>query len=85
MAYADPCGRRTRQHCSVIKTMDGNLYRVAGTSAADGGVEVQYVPDDDLVITVVARNTSDGKRLGIGSGDLIKLAAGRTDFDLPRR
>jgi len=84
MAYADPCGRRTRQHCSVIKTMDGNLYRVAGTSAADGGVEVQYVPDDDLVITVVARNTSDGKRLDIGSGDLIKL--GQDDrLDLPRR
>jgi hypothetical protein len=84
MEYADRCGRRTKQRCSVIETMDGNLYRVAGSSTGDGGVEVQYVPDGDRVITVVARNTSAGKKLDIGSGDLIKLVRD-SRLTLPRR
>ncbi len=70
--YADRCGQRTKQRCTVLESMDGNSYLVAGTSAADG-VEVQYRPDQNRVITVVARNTSDGKKLDIDSGDLIRL------------
>jgi hypothetical protein len=81
--HADRCGQRTRQRCTTLETMDGNLYRVAGTSA-DGGVEVQYIPNDDRVITVVARDTSAGKKLDIDSGDLITLVRD-SRLGLPRR
>jgi hypothetical protein len=71
--YADACGAEIRMRCTTLNTMDGNTYRVAGTSVATGGVEVQYVADQDRIITVVARKTSEGKTLDVKSGDLIAL------------
>ncbi len=84
MKYADRCGQRIKKRCTVIETMDGNLYAIAGTSTTTGGVEVQYIPDEDRVITAVARNTSAGKKLDISSGDLIDLVRDNR-IRLPKR
>ena len=57
--------------------MDGNRVTMSDTSPKHG-VEVQYSPYGDEVITVVARNTQPGParrapELSITSGDLINL------------
>ncbi|GAA3629336.1 hypothetical protein [Microlunatus ginsengisoli] len=82
--FADGCGERIGKRCQVFTTMDGNNYRVAGTSVRTGGVEVQYYADADLIITVVASNTSEGKTLDVTAGDLIELV-NDTRLQLPRR
>jgi hypothetical protein len=84
LEYADKCGKRTKQRCEVFQSMDGNEYLVGGTSTSSGGVEVQFVAAEDRVITVVARDTSAGKKLVIDSGDLIELV-GDSRLRLPRR
>ena len=53
--------------------MDGNSYLITDSTLADGGIEVQFCPTGDQVITVVVRNTQRGKSLDISNGDLIKL------------
>jgi hypothetical protein len=82
--HADRCGQQLKKRCAAFESMDGNVYRVAGTSTSTGGVEVQFMPTDDRVITLVARNTSGGKRIDIDSGDLISLA-NDSRLRLPRR
>ena len=64
--------------------MDGNRYLLTNSTVADGGIEVQYCPRGEEVITVIARNTQRGKTLDIGSGDLIKLVQDDR-LDLPKR
>jgi DNA-directed RNA polymerase specialized sigma24 family protein len=71
--FAVRCGATTHQQCLRFFFMDGNSYLVTDSRLADGGVEVQYSPRGDEVITVIARNTQRGKVLDIGTGDLIKL------------
>lgn len=71
--FAVRCGATTHQQCLRFFFMDGNSYLVTDSRLADGGIEVQYSPKGDEVITVVARNTQRGKMLDIGTGDLIKL------------
>ena len=71
--FAVPCGATTHQRCMSLRFMDGNRYLLTDSTVADGGIEVQYCPRGDEVITVIARNTQRGKTLDIGSGDLIKL------------
>jgi DNA-directed RNA polymerase specialized sigma24 family protein len=71
--YAVRCGATTHQKCMSIRFMDGNSYLMTDSTLADGGIEVQYSPNGDEVITVIARNTQRGRTLNIGSGDLIKL------------
>ena len=71
--FAVRCGATTHQQCLRFFFMDGNSYLVTDSRLADGGVEVQYSPKGDEVITVIARNTQRGKVLDIGTGDLIKL------------
>jgi hypothetical protein len=48
------------------------------------GIEVQYCPRGDEVITVIAHNTHRGKTLDIGSGELIKLVKDER-LHLPKR
>jgi hypothetical protein len=71
--YAVRCGATTHQKCMSIRFMDGNSYLMTDSTVADGGIEVQYSPYGDEVITVIARNTQRGRMLNISSGDLIKL------------
>jgi DNA-directed RNA polymerase specialized sigma24 family protein len=71
--FAVRCGATTHQRCMFIRFMDGNSYLMTDSTVADGGLEVQYSPNGDEVITVIARNTQRGRMLDISSGDLIKL------------
>ncbi len=67
------CGATTHQKCLGFRSMDGNSYLLTDSTLADGGIEVQYSPEGDEVITIIARNTQRGRVLEISSGDLIKL------------
>jgi DNA-directed RNA polymerase specialized sigma24 family protein len=67
------CGATTHQKCLGFRSMDGNSYLMTDSTLADGGIEVQYSPEGDEVITIIARNTQRGRILEISSGDLIKL------------
>jgi DNA-directed RNA polymerase specialized sigma24 family protein len=67
------CGATTHQKCLGFRSMDGNSYLLTDSTLADGGIEVQYSPKGDEVITIIARNTQRGRVLEISSGDLIKL------------
>jgi DNA-directed RNA polymerase specialized sigma24 family protein len=71
--FAVRCGATTHQQCLRFFFMDGNSYLVTDSRLADSGIEVQYSPKGDEVITVVAHNTQRGKMLDISTGDLINL------------
>ena len=72
--FAVPCGTTTHQHCLALRFMDGNRFLLTNSTVNNGGIEVQYSPSGDEVITVIARNTQRGQVLDVGSGDLIRLA-----------
>jgi DNA-directed RNA polymerase specialized sigma24 family protein len=82
--FAVRCGATTHHKCLSFHSMDGNSYLMTDSTLADGGIEVQFWPRDDEVITVIARNTQRGKTLEIGSGDLINLVQDER-LRLPRR
>jgi DNA-directed RNA polymerase specialized sigma24 family protein len=71
--FAVPCGLRTRQRCSRMRFMDGNVFTLTDTTYADEGLEVQYSPEGNEVITVIARNTTKGKGLNVGRAELVSL------------
>jgi DNA-directed RNA polymerase specialized sigma24 family protein len=71
--FAIRCGATTRQQCLQFHFMDGNSYLLTDSTLNDGGIEVQYRPNDNEVITVIARNTQRGRVLQVSRGDLIKL------------
>ena len=71
--YAVPCGQRTKQTCMVMRFMDGNVFTFTDTDRAADGIEVQYSPYGDEVITVVARNTTGGTSLDMDRSDLMAL------------
>jgi hypothetical protein len=71
--FAVRCGAATHQKCLSFHSMNGNSYLLTDSTVADGGIEIQYWPTDDEVITVIARNTQRGKILDLSTGDLIKL------------
>jgi DNA-directed RNA polymerase specialized sigma24 family protein len=71
--FAVPCGTTTHQHCLALRFMDGNRFMLTDSTVNNGGIEVQYSPSGDEVITVIARNTQRGQVLDVGSGDLIRL------------
>jgi hypothetical protein len=71
--FAVRCGATTHHRCLAFHFMDGNSYLLTDSTVADGGIEIQYWPTADEVITVIARNTQRGKTLEINSGDLVKL------------
>ena len=64
--------------------MDGNRYLLTDSTVPERGIEVQYCPRGDEVITVIAHNTHRGKTLDIGSGELIKLVKDER-LHLPKR
>ena len=64
--------------------MDGNSYLMTDSTLQRRGIEVQYSPSGDEVITVIARNTQRGQMLEISRGDLIKLVQDER-LHLPKR
>ena len=70
--YAVRCGATTRHPCLSQRFMDGNRFQLTATSVREG-IEVQYNPNGDQVITAIARNTSKGRVLDLSTSDLIDL------------
>ena len=70
------CGATTRQQCSRMKFMDGNFFLLSESTLVRRGIEVQYSPSGQEVITVIARNTQRGKVLDISRGRLDQARAG---------
>ncbi|GAA2093278.1 hypothetical protein GCM10009841_02870 [Microlunatus panaciterrae] len=67
------CGQRTRQTCVSTRAMSGDLYSVTPSVGPGSGVEVQYSPDGRQVITVIAVDAPQGRRLPIDRSRLIDL------------
>jgi DNA-directed RNA polymerase specialized sigma24 family protein len=71
--FAVRCGATTGQQCIGFRFMDGNSYLMTDSLLRPQGIEVQYSPSGQEVISVIARNTRRGQVLEISRGDLIKL------------
>jgi DNA-directed RNA polymerase specialized sigma24 family protein len=82
--FAVRCGATTDQKCLSFQSMDGNSYLLTDSRVAAGGIEVQYSPKGDEVITVIAHNTQRGQILDISTGELIKLVQDER-LRLPKR
>jgi DNA-directed RNA polymerase specialized sigma24 family protein len=82
--FAVRCGATTHQKCLSFQSMAGNSYLLTDSTVAVGDIEVQYSPNGDEVITVIARNTQRGQILEVGTGDLIKLVQDER-LRLPKR
>jgi DNA-directed RNA polymerase specialized sigma24 family protein len=82
--FAVRCGATTHQECSRMNFMDGNSFLLSESTVVRNGIEVQYSPRGEEVITVIARNTQRGKVLDISRGDLIKLVQDER-LHLPQR
>jgi DNA-directed RNA polymerase specialized sigma24 family protein len=82
--FAVRCGATTHQKCLSFRFMDGNSYLMTDSTLRRRGIEVQYSPNGDEVITVIARNTQRGQILDISRGDLIKLVQDER-IHLPKR
>ena len=82
--FAVRCGTTTGQECLKLRFMEGNSYLMTDSTLRRGGIEVQYSPNGDEVITVVARNTQRGQILEISREDLIKLVQDER-LRLPKR
>jgi hypothetical protein len=57
----------------VMRFMDGNVFTLSDSTRLSDGLEVQYSPNGDQVITVVARNRSRGRALDVTRAQLIEL------------
>lgn len=71
--FAIQCGRLTGRSCDVMRFMDGNVFTLSDSTRLSDGLEVQYSPNGDQVITVVARNRSRGQELDVTRAELIEL------------
>jgi hypothetical protein len=67
------CGDTIGIRCTRQKFLDGNFYNLTNTVSVRQGMEVQYRPTGEHVVTVVARNTIKGQEFDIPRGDLIRL------------
>ena len=67
------CGATTRHRCEARLLLDGNRFTLSMTTQVAKGIEVQYRPEDDQVVTVIARNTTRGQVLPVTRADLIRL------------
>ena len=82
--FAIRCGATTGQQCLRFRFMDGNSYLMTDSTLRRKGIEVQYSPSGQEVVTVIARNTQRGQVLEISRGDLIKLVQDER-LHLPKR
>ncbi|CAA9382917.1 MAG: hypothetical protein AVDCRST_MAG75-1084 [uncultured Propionibacteriaceae bacterium] len=72
--FAPRCGQATAQDCVSMRFMDGNSFIMTETTHVSEGIEVQYRPEGTQVITLIARNVSNGTALDITRGQLLLLA-----------
>lgn len=70
---AERCGQTTGQECRELRLMDGNRFLLTQTTKAYEGIEVQYRPYDNQVITVVVRNVGGGRPLEIDRSQVLEL------------
>jgi hypothetical protein len=70
---AVPCGEITGRPCQSQRFMDGNRFTLTTTTQVSKGIEVQYRPEGDQVITVVARNRTRGTALEVTRAELLAL------------
>jgi hypothetical protein len=70
---AVPCGRITGRSCQSQRFMDGNSFTLTTTTQVSKGIEVQYRPEGEQVITVVARNRTRGTPLEVTRAQLLAL------------
>ena len=87
-AYAVPCGQTTGTTCATTRFMDGNRFTMTESDLLSG-VEVQYSPYGDEVITVIARPAEPGRAARgqeptVGRPDLVDLIQDRR-LRLPAR
>jgi len=83
-AFAVRCGATTHQQCQRMRFLDGNSFLLTETTSVRQGIEIQYSPAGEEVITVIAHNTQRGQILDIDRGDLIKLVQDAR-LQLPKR
>jgi hypothetical protein len=67
------CGATVARRCARQKFLDGNFFTLTNTVNVRQGMEVQYRPTGEQVITVIARNTTKGQEFDLPRGDLIRL------------
>jgi hypothetical protein len=67
------CGTITGRRCDSRRFLDGNLFTTTSTSDPSEGMEVQFWPEADQVVTVVARNTTKGRPLHVKLAQLLAL------------
>ena len=67
------CGETVGRRCNRQKFLDGNFFNLTNTVSVRQGMEVQYRPTGQHVVTVIARNTTKGQEFDIPRGDLIRL------------
>jgi len=67
------CGELTRRKCVSTRFLDGNRFLLTETTEAVEGIEVQYRPYGDQVITVVVRDVGRGRTLAVDRGSVIRL------------
>ncbi|MGI8458305.1 MAG: hypothetical protein ACR2LI_09365 [Propionibacteriaceae bacterium] len=72
-ASAVACGTITVNACVRQQFLDGNWFTLTPSVDVAHGMEVQYRPDGDEVITVAAYDTTKGRSLDIGRADLLNL------------
>ncbi len=71
--YAVRCGHSTEQRCRAQRFMDGNVFLLSESTSISRGLEVQYSPSGEEVITAVARTRGSGPQREVSRGDLINL------------
>ncbi|HEY5821432.1 MAG TPA: hypothetical protein VIT20_05625 [Propionibacteriaceae bacterium] len=71
--FAVRCGATTGTTCVSMRFMDGNRFIMSESTTVKGGLEVQYSPDGNQVITAIARNTTQGDELHLERYDLQDL------------
>lgn len=72
--FALTCGRATGTTCTSMRFMDGNRFTLSDSTDVRRGIEVQFSPDGQQVITVVARNRGHGPELDLSRATLLELA-----------
>jgi DNA-directed RNA polymerase specialized sigma24 family protein len=72
-SHAVRCGKTTGNSCISQRFMDGNRFILTTTSTVKQGMEVQYSPLGDEVITAIAHNTGPGLQRHVTSSDLLEL------------
>jgi DNA-directed RNA polymerase specialized sigma24 family protein len=71
--FALTCGQRTHRQCHGRQYLSGNTLWLTDSTRVSDGLEIQYAPTEDQIITVVARNTSKGHALEVSLSELVEL------------